>query len=162
WLLLRATRSRDIRAPNTDELFRPRTTAFQTIDGILTPTVSGGSTSLVPESADTITAGFTVRGAGAFDGFRASLDYYDIDLTNAIATLTGQLLVTRCRTQNVYCDLVDFNPNGSVAQVRTVFQNLNRLQTKGFDLELNYGHALGAGKVDLGVLATRLMHLATT
>ena len=162
WLRLRATRSRDIRAPNTDELFRPRTTAFQTVDGILTPTVSGGNTTLTPEAADTTTVGFAVRGSGVLQGLRASVDYYDIDLSNAIATLTPQLLVTRCRTQGVYCDLVDFNSNGSVAQVRTVFQNLNRLQTKGFDIEINYAHALGAGTLDASVLATRLEHLATT
>jgi outer membrane receptor protein involved in Fe transport len=162
WLRLRATRSRDIRAPNTDELFRPRTTAFQTVDGILTPTQSGGNTSLTPESADTTTVGFAIRGAGLFEGFRGSVDYYDIDLSNAISTLTPQLLVTRCRTQGVYCDLVDFNATGSVALVRTVFQNLNRLQTKGFDIELNYARPLGAGTIDFGVLATRLMKLATT
>ena len=162
WLRLRATRSRDIRAPNTDELFRPRTTAFQTVDGILTPTQSGGNTSLTPEAATTTTAGFAIRGSGLFAGFRGSVDYYDIDLGNAISTLTPQLLVTRCRTQGVYCDLVDFNPNGSVALVRTVFQNLNRLQTKGIDIELNYAHPLGAGTIDFGVLATRLMRLATT
>jgi iron complex outermembrane recepter protein len=162
WLRLRATRSRDIRAPNTDELFRPRTTAFQTVDGILTPTVSGGNTNLTPEAADTTTVGFAIRGSGALQGLRASVDYYDIDLDNAIATLTPQLLVTRCRTQGLYCDLVDLNPNGSVAQVRTVFQNLNRLQTKGFDIEINYAHPVAAGTLSAGVLATRLEHLATT
>jgi outer membrane receptor protein involved in Fe transport len=72
------------------------------------------------------------------------------------------LLVTRCRTQGVYCDLVDFNPNGSVAQVRTVFQNLNRLQTKGFDIEVSYARPVGPGTIDATVLATRLEHLATT
>ena len=165
WLRLRATRSRDIRAPNTDELYRPRTTAFQTVDGILTPTQSGGNTALVPEAADTFTGGFSIRGAGVFEGLRASVDYYDIDLTDAIATLTPQLLVNRCRTQGVYCDLVTFNPNGSVAQVRTVFQNLNRLQTSGIDFELNYHLPLSAGPagaLDFGVLATRLEHLRTT
>jgi outer membrane receptor protein involved in Fe transport len=162
WLRLRATRSRDIRAPNTDELFRPRTTAFQTVDGILTPTVSGGNANLTPEAADTVTAGFAISGSGILEGLRASVDYYDIDLDNAISTLTPQLLVTRCRTQGVYCDLVDFNPNGSVAQVRTVFQNLNRLQTKGFDIEVNYARPVGPGTIDARVLATRLEHLATT
>jgi len=162
WLRFRATHSRDIRAPNTDELFRPRTTAFQTINGILTPTVSGGNTGLTPENADTKTAGFAVTGRGWFEGFRGSLDYYDISLTNAIATLSGQLLATRCVTQHVYCDLVDLNPDNSVAQVRTLFQNLNRLVTKGFDLELGYRHGLGNGKMDYSILATRLEHLATT
>ncbi|HEV7717298.1 MAG TPA: TonB-dependent receptor [Steroidobacteraceae bacterium] len=165
WLRLRGTKSRDIRAPNTDELYRPRTTAFQTIDGILTPTQSGGSTELVPESADTSTVGFAIRGSGVFEGLRASIDYYDIDVSNAISTLTPQLLVNRCRTQGVYCDLVTFNANGSVAQVNTLFQNLNRLQTSGFDIELNYHLPLttsSAGALDFSVLATRLEHLKTT
>jgi iron complex outermembrane receptor protein len=162
WLRFRATRSRDIRAPNTDELFRPRTTAFQTVDGILTPTVSGGNTGLTPESADTTTVGFAIRGAGVFEGFRGSVDFYDIDLTSAISTLTPQLLVTRCRAQGVYCDQVDFNPNGSVALVRTIFQNLNRLHARGVDIELRYTHSVGAGTVDYNLLATRVTKLATT
>ena len=162
WLRFRATRSRDIRAPNTDELFRPRTTAFQTVDGILTPTVSGGNTNLTPENADTTTVGFAIRGRGSFEGFSGSVDFYDIDLSNAIATLTPQLLVTRCRTQGVYCDLVDLNPNGSVALVRTVFQNLNRLHARGLDVELRYTHGAGAGTLDCSLLATRMAKLATT
>jgi len=43
---------------------------------------------LVPESADTITAGFAIRGSGLFDGVRASVDYYDIDVDNVIGSLT--------------------------------------------------------------------------
>jgi outer membrane receptor protein involved in Fe transport len=161
WLRLRATRSRDIRAPNTDELFRPQTTAFQTLNGNLTPTVSGGNKNLVPESADTITAGFTVQGSGMFDGFRGSVDYYDIDVDNVIASLTAQVIVSRCAQFTTYCDQVDFNGT-TVAQVRVPFQNLNRLQTKGIDFELNYGHTAGPGRLDFSLLATRLMHLATT
>jgi outer membrane receptor protein involved in Fe transport len=162
WLRFRATRSRDIRAPNTDELFRPRTTGFQTVDGILTPTVSGGNTELTPESADTTTVGFAIRGTNQFDGFSGSVDFFDIDLTSAISTLTPQLLVSRCRVQGVYCDQVDFNPNGSVALVRTVFQSLNRLHARGLDIELRYTHGVGGGTLDYNLLATRVTKLATT
>ncbi len=161
WLLLRATRSRDIRAPNTDELFRPQTTGFQTVNGALTPTISGGNATLVPESADTITAGFTIHGAGLFDGLRASVDYYDIDVENVIGSLTPQVIVNRCVQRAVYCDQIDFTGT-TVAQVRVPFQNLNRLQTKGIDIELSYARNAGPGRLDIGVLATRLMHLATT
>jgi iron complex outermembrane recepter protein len=167
WLRARATKSRDIRAPNTDELYRGLTTGFQTIDGILTPTTSGGNRSLVPEEADTLTLGLAVRGEGAFDGLRFSVDYYDIDVADAIATLTGQLLVNRCRQSGAYCDQVTFNPNGSVGGVSTVFLNLNRLQVSGFDYELGYRlplDRLGAlrGDLDFTLLATRVSHLTTT
>src|SRR5205814_1808788 len=75
---------------------------------------------------------------------RASIDYYDIDLKNAISTLSAQLIVDRCRAQGNYCDLVTFGANGSVDQVRTLFLNLNRLQTSGFDIELGYRLSLAS------------------
>jgi iron complex outermembrane recepter protein len=165
WLRLRASRSRDIRAPNTDELYRPATTAFQTVNGILTPTVSGGNTNLVPEVAKTATYGFAMMGFGALEGVRLSVDYYKIDIAEAIATLTPQVLVNRCRQLGAYCDLVTFAPDGSVAQVNTLFQNLNRVLTSGFDIELNYHlpwAALPQGAIDFNFLATRLEHLTTT
>lgn len=167
WFRLRATRSRDIRAPNTDELFRGMSTGFQTIDGILTPTSTGGNASLVPEKADTTTVGFGLRGYGALDGLRMSVDYYDIDVSDAIANLTAQLLVNRCRDQGVYCDNVTFNPNGSVASVSNVFLNLNRVQVKGIDYELGYRLPFSrfsnhAGALDFTVLATRVDSLTTT
>jgi iron complex outermembrane recepter protein len=167
WLRLRASRSRDIRAPNVNELYQPATTAFQTVDGALTPTVSGGNTKLVPEVANTTTAGFAVLGSGWLEGLRLSVDYYNIDIRNAISTLTPQVLVNRCRQSGAYCDLVTFAANGSVAQVRTLFQNLNRLQTSGFDIETNYHVPLSRstprlGALDFNFLATRLEHLKTT
>ena len=168
WLRLRATHSRDIRAPNVSELYSPLTSGFQTVSGVLTPTVSGGNTQLTPESATTTTAGFTVDGSGRFEGLRASIDYYDIDLKSAISTLSAQLIVDRCRLQGSYCNLVTFGSSGSVDQVRTLSLNLNRLQTSGFDIELGYHLPLARvfakvpGTVDFNLLATRLEHLKTT
>lgn len=168
WLRLRATRSRDIRAPNVGELYSPAVSGFQTVSGVLTPTVSGGNTHLTPESATTTTAGFAVAGSGSFEGLRASVDYYDIDLKNAISTLTAQLIVDRCRAQGTYCDLVSFGANGAVDQVRTLNLNLNELKTSGFDIELGYRFALAnlapraPGVLDFNLLATRLEHLKTT
>jgi outer membrane receptor protein involved in Fe transport len=167
WLRLRATRSRDIRAPNVSELYSPLTNGFQTINGILTPTVSGGNPKLTPETASTTTAGFAIMGSGAFEGLRASVDYYDIDIDNVIATLTGQVLVNRCVQQGAYCDQVTFNPDGSIGHVSTLYQNLNRLRTNGFDIEVGYHLALTAlsphaGALDFSLLATRLEHLKTT
>ena len=92
---LRATRSRDIRAPNILELFQsptqgtsqivdPRTGLTDTFQGL-----TGGNTALEAEIADTIAAGIVYRPAW-LDGFATSLDYYRIEIDDAIATLTAQ------------------------------------------------------------------------
>jgi iron complex outermembrane receptor protein len=163
---LRATKSRDIRAPNLDELYRPRTTALTTVNTVLTPIVSGGNTGLVPEEADTFTVGATFTGWGPLEGFRASVDYYDIEIADVISTLTAQTLLTRCRTSATYCDQITFtNPadvNSTPLEIRTVFQNLNTLEVSGFDFEFGYNLPVGDGTLDLSLLATRMVHLKTT
>lgn len=167
WLKFRGTRSRDIRAPNSAELYSPQVTGFQTINGILTPTVSGGNPNLNPETADTKTFGAALVGSGALHGLRASADYYDIDINNVIATLSGQVLLNRCLQAGVYCNQIEFNAGTNTpAKVSVVSLNLNRLQTSGFDFELSYRMPLElfsrAGDLDLRVLATRVIHLKTT
>jgi outer membrane receptor protein involved in Fe transport len=55
-----------------------------------------------------------------------------------------------------------------VTQVRTLYLNLNRLKTSGFDIELGYRLPLARlftkapGTLDFNLLATRLEHLKTT
>lgn len=165
-LRLRATRSRDIRAPNLDELYRPRSTAFATVNTVLTPIVSGGNDQLTPEEADTFTMGATFTGAGMMQGFRASVDYYEIDIDDVISTLTAQTLLNRCVNQGTYCDQVTFTVPGNTAtqpvEIRTVFQNLNKLELSGFDFDFRYDMPLGEGNLDMGLLATRIVHLTTT
>lgn len=167
WLMLRGTQSRDIRAPNAAELYAPQVSGFQTINGILVPTISGGNPNLSPEEADTTTYGLSIVGDGALQGLRASVDYYDIDISNVIATLSGQVLVNRCIQTGAYCDQVVFVPGTSTpAQVSVVLLNLNRLQTSGIDFELGYRLPLDGfstpAALDFRLLATRVIHLKTT
>ena len=168
WLRFRSTRSRDIRAPNVNELYAPQSTGFATVDNQLVQQTTGGNPTLIPESADTFTVGMTVRGEGWLEGLRASVDYYDIDIANAISASSGQLLANRCRQFGVLCSAVDFNAAGAVVAVRATQQNLLRLQASGIDYEVNYRMPLSrvfdsaAGSLDFGILASRSIHLRTT
>lgn len=168
WLKFRGTHSRDIRAPNAAELYSPQVTGFQTINGILVPTVSGGNPNLNPESADTKTFGVSLVGSDSLRGLRASVDYYKIDIDNVIATLSGQVLLNRCLQAGTYCNQITFAPGSTTtpAQVSVVSLNLNRLQTSGFDYELSYRMPLELfsreGDLDMRLLATRVIHLKTT
>ena len=91
WLRLRSTRSRDIRAPNIDELFDPGTdgngAVINPLNGVagFAHSRTVGNPNLTPEIADTFTAGLALQPTWSWlSGFRASFDYYNIIINNVI------------------------------------------------------------------------------
>jgi outer membrane receptor protein involved in Fe transport len=181
FLRFRATRSRDIRAPNQVELFGGlAASGILTVDtkapggtnSAVTPTFTGGSPSLAPEKANTTTFGAVLKPrAGLFGGtLRLSGDYYKIDLKGAIAQLGGQLIVNRCNAGDAsFCALVTRDPTtGFITRILNQNLNLNSLKTRGIDIELNYRMPLSnlsasvPGAIDLRVLANHALELSTT
>jgi len=171
-LRLRATRSRDIRAPNLSELVGPRTKTSIGLtdprDGLQTnPTVMTGSNpDLSVEKADSWTIGgvLTPRSSGALGRLRLSVDYYDIKVNDAIGTLGAQTLANRCEEGvTEYCALITRDVNGVITQIDDIFLNSNELRTRGFDIEFQYRQPLGsAGDLDLTVLANVVKDLTLT
>jgi iron complex outermembrane receptor protein len=169
-LRLRATRSRDIRAPNIAELFGPLTTGG---GGIIDPAtgrqlnpqqVSGSNPLLTPEEADTWTAGIVVRPGGFLDGLQLSVDYYDIQVDDAIGTLGGQTVANRCyQGATEFCPLVDRDPvSGEITRIRNVLLNVNSVITRGIDIEAQYRFGLGAaGNLDVRLLGSIVNDLIT-
>lgn len=90
---IRVTRSYDIRAPGLQDLYQPATYGtFPLLDlhtgasGVVT-TIVEGNPNLKPEKADTWTAGFVWTPA-ALGGGQASLDFYHIDINDALLQIT--------------------------------------------------------------------------
>jgi len=171
-LKLRATRSRDIRAPNVSELFGPNTTGFGILNdpakaGLQTNpvVVSGSNAQLVPEVGDTWTAGFVVQ--PALDNWlgrvQMSIDYYDIDLKNAIGNLGAQTIATRCfQGAAEFCSLITRDANGVITRINDVLLNVNEQITRGVDAELAFRQPLAAyGDLDLRLLGTYVADLIT-
>ncbi|MGH6617210.1 TonB-dependent receptor plug domain-containing protein [Sphingomonas sp.] len=176
-ILLRVTRSRDIRSPNTEELFTQRNINVGALvdqdhasrDGIpgysATPTAvttySGGNPDLVPEISKGWTAGATFS-PSFFRGFNVSVDYYDVNINGAIATLSASNLTLACsKGSSAACDRLVRDP---VTQtVKTAFsnsQNIASFSTRGFDIEASY--VLPLSKVSSKMGGTvRLRALAT-
>lgn len=178
-LRLRATRSRDIRAPNLSELFFnggalpgqlanaiPGTAGF----GVTGPSITGGrgNANLVPEKADTLTVGavFAPTG-GALAGFRAAVDYYKIKVNGAIVrpnTAQSQNIcaaliaggATTCPGFTFTTDLVNY-PNGIISQYN-ISQNINALKVEGIDFELGYRRQVGPGTFNIRALANYAIH----
>ncbi|MEJ1966643.1 MAG: TonB-dependent receptor [Gammaproteobacteria bacterium] len=170
-LRFRATRSRDIRAPNMVELFGALTSGIALVrdpvtnQDINSNTIAGGNPDLTPEVGDTWTAGVVLQPASEILGgrFRASVDHFDISLKNAIGTLGAQNIVTRCFAgDQSYCRYVTRDAGGTITAIQNLSFNLNEMTTKGFDIELGYDHPIGdISRIGLRVLATRVSDLST-
>ena len=175
-LRFRFTRSRDIRAPNINELFNPGSEGNPNIVNRITG-VSGfiksntvGNPNLRPEIGDTNTAGVVFQPTWSWaQGFRASLDVYDIKIRDVISTLGVQdvldgLLVQRNASFAKYVERDPSNPVG-VSRVNSPQQNLNALKTNGLDIEVAYRvpiEQLGApGRFNIRALGTYVAHLRT-
>jgi outer membrane receptor protein involved in Fe transport len=168
-LRLRATRSRDIRAPNISELFEnggsSNTNVFDPVLGraVQIREIEAGNPNLKPEKADTLTAGATVQ-PSFLPRLTASVDYYDIKIKDAIAALGAPTLAQGCFAGNqLYCQAITFNPDGSIAFITNGRLNLAQAATRGIDFEVNYAQPrLFGGTLTTKLLATRVLKLTST
>jgi outer membrane receptor protein involved in Fe transport len=168
-LRLRFTRSRDIRAPNIAELFEnggsSNTNVFDPVLGrsVQIREISAGNPNLKPEKADTLTAGAVFQPA-FLKRLTASIDFYDIKIRDAIATLGAPTLAQGCFAGNaLYCQSIAFNPDGSIAFITNTRLNLAQAATRGIDFELNYSRPRTfGGNLSAKLLATRVLKLTST
>jgi len=143
---LRTTRSRDIRAPNTIELFSPPDTLYTTVTDTAqagSPTYqiiafTGGNAKLAPEIADTFTIG-AVYSPEFLSGFQVSLDYFHIKIQDVISSITPQEIVNGCRDGNQErCGQITRDSGGQITAIRATLVNIAQFVNKGVDLEASY------------------------
>lgn len=177
-LLLRTTRSRDIRAPNLIELYTPQTPSLplptDPRPGVARPTntagfFTGGNPNLKPEKSITQTIGATYQ-PSFFNKVHFSVDYYNIRISQAITSTSTQGVVNNCfvggvYTGNSFCSLISFANNdpvaGQLTGVQGVTANVAEFKTTGLDFQASYRQPLDAiglpGVVDLNALATHVL-----
>jgi len=168
-LSLRAVTSRDIRAPNLSELFAPPVVVNGTVlfggqnINILGMTV--GNTELKPEIARNTTFGIVLSEPKFLPGFSASIDYYDIKLSNLISSLSAQQQVDLCVAGNQQlCSqmlLTSTVPNTNFVRVQAF--NLAKARIKGLDIETSYRTELPSlhGSLTLRALASHAIEFLT-
>jgi hypothetical protein len=151
----RATKSHDIREPNFAEIFLTGTGGGSVVDHFLSVTnnaltvLATSNPTLGAESGDTITTGFVWQPdfANWIDGLQLSIDWYDIQLSNAVVPYGAQRIVDDCFNTGAAsaCNLIQRLPPGAgqtVGQIsRILNQNINAdmAQTRGVDLEFVWG-----------------------
>jgi outer membrane receptor protein involved in Fe transport len=160
---VRATRSRDIRAPNTFELFSPVTAGFTTVIDAKTGVetlphyYTGGNGGLKPEVGYTNTAGVVFTPGRWLSDLSLTVDFYDITVRNVISQQGGQTILNNCEAgEAIDCTLITRDASGNVSSINDTYQNLNELHARGVDLEASYRHDLpyNLGALNFRGLAT--------
>ncbi|WDA39888.1 TonB-dependent receptor domain-containing protein [Erythrobacter sp. BLCC-B19] len=128
----------------------------------------GGNANLNPEEADTYTVGVVLT-PGFLPGFTASVDYFNIDITQAIGGIGSDTILAACTAtaDPFFCGLINRDPTGSLwrsAQGFTtnVTQNIGGFSTSGIDAQVNYSTEIGdVGTLTFNFLGTYLDELVT-
>lgn len=150
-LRLRLTRSRDIRAPNLNDLFQAGTANTNNVtdpfNNNQVTTYQGlqvGNPLLNPEKADTTGAGVVVA---PVEGFTASVDFYNIDISGGIQNVGPQTIVDRCfQSVAEFCRAITRGVSSTggnvITQIRLQPFNFSTQTAQGLDLEGTYRIAL--------------------
>jgi iron complex outermembrane recepter protein len=168
---LRGTASRDIRAPNTAELFQNTQNTALALNPF-TGTTSAytvqlePSPNLKPEKADTRIIGAVIA-PNFLPGLNMSIDYYDIRVNGAIGNYGTTALINNCTAEvaspagpGYFCSF--FNRTGtSINFLALQNVNLASIKTSGVDFDVSYRLPAGGGAITERVYGTYLMHLIT-
>lgn len=145
---VRATRSRDIRAPSLGDLFDAGTSGTGSIDdpftGETTQFISQtrGNPNIQPEIGDTNGIGVIYQPSWLPE-FSVSVDYYNIEVSGAILTVGSQEILQRCYDGNAaLCDSVIRGSDGLIDMVMVQPQNLLLQEAAGWDIEASYRYPL--------------------
>jgi len=167
---LRATWSVDIRAPSIQDLFAPNNVQTNPcVDpktGLTQSCISNvfGNNTLAPETARTISGGVVLTPRWV-PGFSLSLDWYNINLTGQIATVSANLILSTCRTNinDPLCSALVFGgANGALSAINRVPININALRTSGMDIAASYATDLWDGTLSTSFNATYVDELTNT
>lgn len=183
---LRVTRSRDIRAPNLNDLFQAGTANSDSVSnpGFITGTspsfvpagqppqagysYSGfatGNTDLTPEKSDQWNVGaiFTPR---FLPGFNLAVDYFDIRLKSGISAFSAQQIVNLCFLgEQAFCNAISVDPARTQNPAQPYLVILTRpfnaasQKVRGVDIDASYRipMAQGSGAFTIRGLATRYL-----
>lgn len=105
---------------------------------------SGGNETLEPEDAATLTAGFVYTPSYVQD-LNISVDWWSMDLTNEITTVSVNKLLKTCYDtpglEGFACDAITRRPDGAITEVKGGSINIGTSKLSGIDYEIEYKFA---------------------
>ncbi len=118
-----------------------------------------GNVNVSPEEAETWTLGVVFTGPGSLDNLTASVDVYNIEITNVIATIDSTFVYSKCfnadgasnptyslNDPGRYCDMIGRQvQTGERDTVQAPYVNSGMLETRGVDLAISWTADIGDG-----------------
>ena len=110
------------------------------------PVLSGGNINLLPEESENFTAGFTWDASSLFvaegswiERFVTEVNYYDIDVKNAVQAPIVADIVNQCvnTADPFFCSPIKRAGNGEIIQIDAVLRNFAGIQTRGLDVQFS-------------------------
>jgi len=140
----RGTRSRDIRAPNFNELFAVNNSGFRSAFDPFTNTTpqffgeNRGNLGLRPEKGDTLEFG-VILSPGFMPGLTVSVDYWDIKLKDAIGSAGDNQVLLYCfQGRTEFCNAIQRDAAGVITKLTQQPFNLASQRKAGIDVEGSY------------------------
>lgn len=196
---IRGTYGQAVRAPNIAEAFSPQSPGFGRVsdpcdadnindnpnrvancatlgipvgfeanDNVSIDTVSGGNPDLESETSTSLTVGFVWTPSFA-DNFSMTVDYYDIEIEDAISFIATQSIADNCvdaagGPDESFCSQIDRDPvTNDVDLIRSGYLNAAALTTRGieadFDYDMNLSDFNYNGELKLNLFVNHLLEL---
>ena len=152
-------------APISDPNVQANCTAAGVAAGFVQPAAqlkisAGGNESLEAETSDSYSIGFVWQ--PEFVALRVSVDWYDVEVDNAIGTPDPVDVITACYNSPggslsaPECDRIGRGPAGDVVRFDLLNENLATIETSGVDLDATYTIGTGFGEVQVDWLVNWL------
>jgi outer membrane receptor protein involved in Fe transport len=149
---LRGVASRDIRAPNLNELFQSGTsrsnnfgtgTAYGKFAGATFQEITRGNQALQPEKSDSLTFGAVLQ-PRFLPGFSVSADWFRFKVKDAINQFFANDIAQRCTEgRQEFCDAIVVDPSGVREYLVSASPfNFARVTVRGVDYEARYAMPL--------------------
>jgi outer membrane receptor protein involved in Fe transport len=128
---------------------------------------TSGNPDLSEEEADTITIGFVFQ-PSFLEGLTVSVDYWDIEINDAIEAVSAQDIVNSCYDAptfpNQFCELLRRDRNPASPQflglefIQQTQLNFGKIESAGIDFAASYAFELGASSFVVGAQGTKVDH----
>lgn len=129
------------------------------------PGVDGGNPDLEAETANTYTAGLVLDprfDSPLLEHVQVSVDWYRIEIHDAIATVLSDDFINRCYDRNFnpafsvgneYCSYFSRDAaTGEISEARQLLRNTAGYKTSGVDLQIDWRASVGPGEAGLNWL----------
>lgn len=150
-VMLRGVASTAFRAPTVDELFGGESPSFNQITHPASShsqaeVTVGGNELLTPEEADIMTLGVVLE-PEFIPGLSLTVDYYDIEITNAIGSVDNNYIANLCmdaggnkiNSNSAVCQSANISIDGTGRiSFNNGLQNIGGQSTAGYDINATY------------------------